>query len=92
VAGDQSAASRKAKEMTTSESHCGESCVSFDDLFRAVYGREMDAAEREALRVLDQPALNRWVHEQVEQCSAQMWAEDRLGSDGITYTAFGRRL
>jgi hypothetical protein len=92
VAGDESAAGRKAEEMTTSETHCAESCLGFDDLFRAVHGRGMDVAEREGLRQLDQAALNRWVHEQVVLCSNQMWAEDRLGNDGITYTAFGRRV
>ena len=52
----------------------------------------MDAAERETLRQLDQPALNRWVHAQVALCSGKMWVEDRLGTDGITYAAFGRNV
>lgn len=92
MAGDQSAACRKAKEMTTPETHCAESCTSFDDLFCAVNGRCMDAAERETLRQLDQPALNRWVHAQVALCSGKMWVEDQLGTDGITYAAFGRNV
>jgi hypothetical protein len=78
--------------MTASATPCAESCTSFDDLFRAVYAREMDVIERETLRQLDQAALNRWVHAQVARCGGQMWVEDRLGADGITYAAFGRKV
>ena len=51
----------------------------------------MGAGEREALRQLDQAALNLWVHQQVALCGGKMWVEDRLGTDGITYAAFGRK-
>lgn len=77
-------------ETKTPEKHCGESCVSFDDLFRAAQARDMNAIEREDLRRLDQAALNRWVHVQVVRCNDQLWVEDRVGSNGITYAAFGR--
>jgi hypothetical protein len=90
VAGNQSAACRKAEEMTKPETHSAESCVGFDDFFRAAHGRAIEVVEREALRQLDQAALNRWVHEQVGLCGGEMWVEDRLGTDGITYAAFGR--
>lgn len=69
-----------------------DTCPGFADLFRAVHQRDMDADEQAALKALDQPRLNDWVRAQVAATKGAMWCEDRRGTDGVTYTAFGRSL
>jgi hypothetical protein len=64
-------------------------CLGFDDLFRAANGRAMTAAERASLDALPQREKNEWVKRQVAATSGALWCEDRLGTDGVVYTAFG---
>lgn len=66
----------------------GRECqYSFDDLFRLANEREWTAEEKSAFLALDQVARNREVKRLAEQAGC-VRTEDRLGSDGVTYTAF----
>jgi hypothetical protein len=67
-----------------------DTCLGFAELFRAAHQRDMDAGEQAALKALDQARLNDWVRAQVAATHGAMWCEDRRGTDGVTYTAFGR--
>ena len=60
---------------------------SFDDLFRLAHGRDWTAAEKRAFLALEQGARNGEVRRLAERAGC-VRTEDRLGSDGMTYTAF----
>ena len=66
----------------------GQECrYSFDDLFRLAHGRDWTEAEKSAFMVLEQNARNREVKRLADQAGC-VRTEDRLGSDGLMYTAF----
>ena len=66
----------------------GQECrYSFDDLFRLAYDRDWTAEEKGAFMALDQLARNREVRRLADQAGC-VRTEDRLGSDGLMYTAF----
>jgi hypothetical protein len=67
-----------------------DTCLGFAELFHAAHERLMDASEEAALKSLDQARLNDWVRAQVAATRGAMWCEDRRGTDGVIYTAFGR--
>jgi len=69
-----------------------ESCPGFAELFRAAHRRDMEEAEQAALEALDQSGRNDWVRAQVAATRRAMWCEDRRGTDGVVYTAFGRSM
>jgi hypothetical protein len=60
---------------------------SFDDLFRLANGRQWTAEEKQAFFELDQSTRNREVKRLAHQAGC-IRTEDRLGSDGLIYTAF----
>jgi hypothetical protein len=60
---------------------------SFDDLFRLANGRQWTAEEKQAFLEMDQPTRNREV-KRLAHKAACIRTEDRLGSDGLIYTAF----
>ncbi|MBX3392750.1 MAG: hypothetical protein KF787_08890 [Phycisphaeraceae bacterium] len=62
-------------------------CMGFRELFELAKGRAWTAEEERAFQQLDQDARN----EAVRQLAAEttcVSTEDRVGSDGKTYTAF----
>jgi len=59
---------------------------SFDDLHQVVFGCTMTEAEKTALYDLPQTDRNAQVGEWARKIGWQ--TEDRLGSDGVIYTAF----
>lgn len=66
----------------------GGMCYSFDDLFHAVKRREMTESEARQFRNMTQDEKNRMVKQLVDQSDGAFKSEDRVGSDGRTYTAF----
>lgn len=66
----------------------GGMCYSFDDLFRAVKRRDMTESEARQFRNMTQGDKNRMVKQLVNQSDGAFKCEDRVGSDGRTYTAF----
>jgi hypothetical protein len=67
-----------------------EPCLGFGDLFQAAHGRDMTPQERAELGRLRQPERNEWVRREVALTGNAIVCEDRLGTDGVTYTAFWR--
>lgn len=66
----------------------GRECqYSFDDLFRLANEREWTAAEKNDFMQLDQEARNQEVKRLADK-AGDIRTEDRLGTDGVTYTAF----
>ncbi len=61
---------------------------SYADLFEAVHGRAWTDAERGAFEALTQPQRNAWVKELASASGGAAGTEDRVGTDGQTYTAF----
>lgn len=66
----------------------GGMCYSFDDLFHAVKRRDMTESEARQFRNMTQDEKNRMVKQLVNQSDGAFKSEDRVGSDGRTYTAF----
>jgi hypothetical protein len=62
--------------------------LSFADLFRHAHGRDWTDAEAAAICALDQRDLNDWVRRMAAQCDGRIITEDRVGGDGVVYTAF----
>ena len=67
-----------------------DACDSFADLFLAAHGRAMTPAESAALRARPQEQINATVRHWVDRTDGAFACEDRLGNDGVTYTAFWR--
>lgn len=66
----------------------GHECrYSFDELFRLAHDREWTAEEKSAFMALDQATRNREVKRLADQAGC-VQTEDRVGTDGVTYTAF----
>ncbi|HKJ17006.1 MAG TPA: hypothetical protein VJ984_06650 [Xanthomonadales bacterium] len=66
----------------------GRECqYSFDDLFRLANERDWTAAEKNDFMLLDQDARNQEV-KRLAGMAGGVRTEDRLGTDGLTYTAF----
>lgn len=66
----------------------GRECqYSFSQLFSLAHQREWTEAERERFFALDQNARNLEV-KQLAKKAGNVRTEDRLGTDGLTYTAF----
>ena len=65
-----------------------EMCYSYDDLFRVVWRREMTESEARQFRNMTQGEKNRMVKQLVNKSGGAFKYEDRIGSDGKTYTAF----
>ena len=63
-------------------------CYSFDDLFRAVRRRDMTEPEARQFRNMTQGEKNKIVKRMVKKSNGTFKYEDRVGSDGQTYTAF----
>lgn len=63
-----------------------ECAYSFADLFTAAFGRAPTQDELAALYVLSQTERNAQVQQWAEQ--AGWGTEDRIGTDGVVYTAF----
>ena len=63
-------------------------CYSFDDLFRAAKRREMTESEARRFRNMTQGEKNSMVKQLVNKSDGAFKYEDRVGSDGQTYTAF----
>ncbi len=70
-----------------SESACS---FGFGDLFHAAHGRGWTEAERRELEQAEQPHRNALVRRWAE-AAGDVTLEDRLGTDGLVYTAFGFR-
>lgn len=70
-----------------SESACS---FGFEDLFHAAHGRRWTEAERRELEQADQPRRNALVRRWAAS-AGDVTLEDRLGTDGLLYTAFGFR-
>ena len=70
-----------------SESACS---FGFGDLFHAAHGRGWTEAERRDLEQAEQPHRNALVRRWAE-AAGDVTLEDRLGTDGLVYTAFGFR-
>ena len=66
----------------------GRECqYSFDDLFRLANDRDWSAEEKDAFMALDQNARNVEVKSLARKAGC-IRTEDRLGTDGLIYTAF----
>lgn len=66
----------------------GHECeLGFADLFRMAKKRPWTPGEEEGFRSLDQPARNAIVRELAREAGG-VHTEDRLGTDGVVYTAF----
>jgi len=66
----------------------GQECrYSFSDLFRLAHDRDWTEEEKSAFMVLDQGARNCAVKRLADKAGC-IRTEDRLGTDGMTYTAF----
>ena len=63
------------------------SCMSFSDLFKAANGRDFNDQERVEFAALDQATRNNAVKALARQASG-IRTEDRIWTDGVTYTAF----
>lgn len=59
---------------------------SFDDLFQARFRRKMNESEKSELYALDQADRNKRVGEWAKKVG--WYTEDRIGTDGVEYTAF----
>lgn len=70
-------------------STCDPRCMGFSDLFQAAYGRPFTATESAQFAALDQASRNEAVKQMAGQASG-VYTEDRIGTDGVTYTAFWR--
>lgn len=62
-------------------------CMSFRDLFTLAHDRPWTPAEERAFLGLDQPARNHAVKQWAARAPG-IRTEDRLGTDGLIYTAF----
>jgi hypothetical protein len=60
---------------------------SFDDLFRLAHDRDWTEEEKSAFMALDQGARNCEVMRLADKAGC-IRTEDRLGTDGVMYTAF----
>ena len=66
----------------------GRECqYSFSHLFALAHQREWTESERQHFFALDQDSRNLEV-KRLAQKAGNVCTEDRLGSDGLTYTAF----
>ncbi len=63
-------------------------CYSFDDLHSAAFGRPMTEQEKRSLYALPRAQINETVREWVARTEGRFACEDRLGDDGLVYTAF----
>ncbi len=63
-------------------------CYSFNDLFRAVWRRDMTESEARQFSNMTQGEKNRMVKRLVNKSDGVFKYEDRVGSDGQIYTAF----
>lgn len=61
---------------------------SFADLFEAAVGRQMTESEAAGFRSLPQPEKNRKVKELCALTDGRFVWEDRVGWNGVTFTAF----
>jgi hypothetical protein len=66
------------------------SCMSFRDLFELAHGRPWTPEEHHRFQTASQDERNRLVKQLAAQAGG-IAVEDRIGSDGQTYTAFWRR-
>ncbi len=67
----------------------GRECqYSYADLFEAVRGRTWNESERLQFESLTQPQRNAWVKDLAGASGGTVGTEDRVGTDGQTYTAF----
>ena len=64
-----------------------ECAIGFAELFRLAKKRGWTAEEERAFQALNQPARNAAVLELAREAGG-IHTEDRLGSDGLVYTAF----
>lgn len=64
-------------------------CMSFSDLFHAANGRDFSEQERTRFSELSQPERNAAVKHLAHRATG-IRTEDRVGTDGIVYTAFWR--
>ena len=62
-------------------------CTSFRDLFLLAKKRAWTAEEERSFQALDQDARNQLVKEFAAEAGC-IQTEDRIGTDGVTYTAF----
>ncbi len=67
----------------------GRECqYSYADLFEAVRGRTWNESERLQFESLTQPQRNAWVKDLAGASGGTVGTQDRVGTDGQTYTAF----
>lgn len=78
---------RKNQKTYNSVIPQGKECrYSFWDLYRQAHGKEMSVEEKNTFMELAQTEKNKKIKEWAVQVR---WIyEDRIGSDGVTYTAF----
>ncbi len=67
-------------------------CYSFHDLFLAAFGRSWTDSEHKNFSELDQNQRNSEVRRLVSLTNGLWDCEDRHWRDGVTYTAFWKRL
>jgi hypothetical protein len=63
--------------------------MGFAELFRLARGREWTEEEVREFQALDQPGRNRMVKQLAAEAGG-VRTEDRIGTDGVVYTAFWR--
>lgn len=78
---------QKDKAVTSGNVVRSDCCMSFRDLFVLARKREWTAAEERHFQKVSQPERNRLVRELAAEAGC-VETEDRLGTDGQTYTAF----
>jgi len=65
-----------------------ECAFSFEDLFRAAYGRGWSENEKAQVYGMTQADRNEWVSQTAAKTDFK--TEDRVGTDGVVYRAFWR--
>lgn len=63
-------------------------CFSFENLYSAAFGKPISDSIRTSLRNVTQQEKNGIVKLWVARTNGRFECEDRLGTDGIVYTAF----
>lgn len=65
--------------------------IGFADLFRLAHGRDWTVDEQQEFAALDQLQTNAWVRAMAAEAGGIV-TEDRVGTDGVTYTAFWQQV
>jgi hypothetical protein len=83
---DDDPASLESGDSSVANDRCS---MGFAELFQLAKGRAWTAEEVLEFQALDQPARNRMVKELAAEAGC-VRTEDRIGTDGVVYTAFWR--